>query len=62
MGPERKPDQREGRAICNLYNVTTSQEALTRLIDGLTDRAGNLASGCVYPEQLVAIIRNGDNS
>ena len=39
----RTPNSSEGRAICNLYNVTTSQEALTRLIDGLTDRAGNLA-------------------
>ena len=41
--------------------MTTSQEALTRLIDGLTDRAGNLASGSVYPDQLAPIIRNGDN-
>ncbi|ODT57637.1 MULTISPECIES: SOS response-associated peptidase [Paracoccus] len=46
--------------MCNLYNVTTSQEALTRLIDGLTDRAGNLASGSVYPDQLAPIIRNGN--
>ncbi|GLC62435.1 hypothetical protein PLESTB_001899300 [Pleodorina starrii] len=28
---------------------------------GLTDRAGNLASGCVYPDQLAPIIRNGDD-
>ena len=41
--------------------MTTSQEALTRLIDGLTDRAGNLASGTVYPDQLAPIIRNGDD-
>lgn len=41
--------------------MTTSQEALTRLIDGLTDRAGNLASGSVYPDQLAPIIRNGDD-
>lgn len=48
------------KAICNLYNVTTSQEALTRLVEGLTDRAGNLASGSVYPDQLAPIIRNGE--
>lgn len=53
-------NQHEGRTICNLYNVTTSQEALTRLIDGLTDRAGNVAPGNVYPDQLAPIIRNGD--
>ena len=41
--------------------MTTSQEALTRLIDRLTDRAGNLASGSVYPDQLAPIIRNGDD-
>ena len=41
--------------------MTTSQEALTRLIHGLTDRAGNLASGSVYPDQLAPIIRNGDD-
>ncbi|MEQ5796263.1 hypothetical protein LZ686_16635 [Paracoccus sp. NFXS7] len=41
--------------------MTTSQEALTRLIDGLTDRAGNLASGSVYPDQLAPIIRDGDD-
>jgi len=60
-GPEREPDQREGGAICNLYKVTTSQAALTRLIERLTDRAGNLASGSVYPDQLAPIIRNGDD-
>lgn len=41
--------------------MTTSQEALTRLIDGITDRAGNLASGSVYPDQLAPIIRNDDD-
>lgn len=41
--------------------MTTTQEALTRLIDGLTDRAGDMASGSVYPDQLAPIIRNGDD-
>lgn len=45
--------------MCNLYNVTTTQEAMIRLVDGLTDRAGNLEPGQIYPDQLAPIIRNG---
>ncbi|MEQ5796242.1 hypothetical protein LZ686_16505 [Paracoccus sp. NFXS7] len=41
--------------------MKTSQEALTRLIDGLTDRAGNLTSGSVYHDQPASIIRNSDD-
>lgn len=51
----------EGGAICNLYNHTTPQEALVRLIDGLTDRSGNLAPGSVYPDQMAPIVRNGED-
>ena len=37
-GPRDGREPAEGGAICNLYNHTTPQEALVRLIDGLTDR------------------------
>ena len=58
-GPRNGREPAEGGAICNLYNHTTPQEALVRLIDGLTDRSGNLAPGSVYPDQMAPILRNG---
>lgn len=49
--------------VCNLYTQTTSQEAMRRLFKGqiFNDRAGNLAPGRVYPDQLAPIIRH-DNA
>lgn len=44
--------------MCNLYNNTTTQEAMRRLFP-LKDRVGNLAPGRVYPDQLAPIIRHG---
>ncbi|WP_313137760.1 SOS response-associated peptidase [Paracoccus jeotgali] len=46
--------------MCNLYNQTTTQEAMRQLFRGLsvTDRLGNLAPGKVYPDQLAPIIRH----
>ncbi|WP_336390905.1 SOS response-associated peptidase [Paracoccus aestuarii] len=58
---EDRAQQQEGRAICNLYNVTSTQEAMIRLVEGLTDRAGNVAPGSVYPDQLAPIIRHGED-
>lgn len=50
--------------VCNLYNQTTTQEAMRQLFKGLTmtDRAGNVAAGKVYPDQLAPIIRHDGNS
>lgn len=50
----------EDETICNLYNQTTTQEAMRQLFKGLemTDRAGNVAPGRVYPDQLAPIIRH----
>lgn len=45
--------------MCNLYSNTTTQEAMRRLFPGLSDHAGNLAPGSIYPDQLAPIIRNG---
>lgn len=47
--------------MCNLYNVTTNQEAIRRLFDGIHDRAGNIAPGQVYPDGMAPIIRHGDD-
>lgn len=45
--------------MCNLYNVTTNQQAIREIFGGLHDRAGNLAAGQVYPDQLAPIVRHG---
>ena len=34
---------------------------MRRLVADLTDRAGNLAPGSVYPDQMAAVIRHGDD-
>ncbi|MBK4216147.1 SOS response-associated peptidase [Paracoccus caeni] len=47
--------------MCNLYSNTTTQEAMRQVVKGMTDHAGNLAPGQVYPDQLGAIIRHGDD-
>jgi putative SOS response-associated peptidase YedK len=47
--------------MCNLYSNTTTQELMRRLFTGLTDRAGNLAPGLLYPDQLGAIVRHGED-
>ena len=47
--------------MCNLYNHTTSQEAMRQLFQGVTfhDRAGNLPVQLeIYPDYLAPIIRN----
>ena len=46
--------------MCNLYSNTTTQELMRQLFSGLTDRAGNLAPGQLYPDQLGPIVRHGD--
>lgn len=48
--------------MCNLYSNTTTQEAMRRIFDGLSDRAGNLKPGRVYPDQMGAIVRHGDGA
>lgn len=48
--------------MCNLYNVTTTQEAMRRLFADIDDRAGNLAPSNIYPDQLAPIVRNGDSA
>jgi putative SOS response-associated peptidase YedK len=47
-------------AMCNLYNVTTNQEAIRQIFADLHDRAGNVAPGQVYPDQLAPIVRHAE--
>lgn len=48
--------------MCNLYNVTTSQEAIRKIAGAMKDHAGNVQPGQIYPDQLAPIIRHGDGS
>ena len=46
-------------AMCNLYNVTTSQQAIIDFSRALRDIAGNLEPSIdVYPDRLAPIVRN----
>ncbi len=47
--------------MCNLYSVTTNQEAIRRLFGVAWDNAGNLPSlqGGVFPDQEAPVVRNG---
>jgi putative SOS response-associated peptidase YedK len=56
--------RRKGSPMCNLYNITTSQEAMRRLFPDQSwiDRAGNVEAGDVYPDQMAPILcRDGDD-
>jgi putative SOS response-associated peptidase YedK len=46
--------------MCNLYNVTTTQQAIIEWSRALRDISGNLEPSIdVYPDQLAPIVRNG---
>jgi len=45
--------------MCNLYNITTSQEAIRRWTRALRDILGNLEPSIdIYPNQLGPVVRN----
>ena len=47
--------------MCNLYSITTSQEAMRRLMNVAADRAGNLpAMPAVFPDAMAPVIHEGD--
>ena len=49
-----------GRPVCNLYSITSNQEAIRRLFAVARDRAGNLPpSPAVFPDQIAPIVRQG---
>jgi putative SOS response-associated peptidase YedK len=55
------PDARlVSRAMCNLYNISTNQEALRALVSSFDDLLGNLEPSIdVWPDRMAPIIRNG---
>lgn len=47
--------------MCNLYSLTTSQEAMRRLFEGIDDRLGNLPPlPGIFPDYAAPIVRNGE--
>ncbi|OPH82435.1 SOS response-associated peptidase [Nitrobacter vulgaris] len=49
--------------MCNLYSITTNQEAIRRLFGVFHDRAGNLPSlPSVFPDQEAPVVRNEDGN
>ena len=48
-----------GRPICNLYNLTTNQQAIRDTVGAMSDRLGNLEPSLdVYPDRLAPVVRN----
>lgn len=47
--------------MCNLYNVTTNEEAIRQIFAGLHDRSGSVAPGQIYPDQLAPIVRHASD-
>ncbi|WP_334193546.1 SOS response-associated peptidase [Pararhodobacter sp.] len=46
----------EDEIVCNLYNQTTAVEAMRRLFPGISNRAGNIETGDVYPDRTAPIV------
>ncbi|OIQ78873.1 hypothetical protein GALL_394120 [mine drainage metagenome] len=58
--PEVPFGRQEKEDVCNLYSMTTAQEAMRRLFPGLSDHAGNLPPlPEIYPDRTAPIIRTG---
>lgn len=48
--------------MCNLYSMTTNQEAIRRLFRALNQRVGNLPSyPAIFPDNLAPVVRNGSD-
>ena len=49
------------QVMCNLYSITTNQDAIRRLFAVTSDMAGNLPSmPGVFPDQEAPVVRNHD--
>ena len=47
--------------MCNLYNMTTNQDAIRDLVGTLNDNAGNLEPSIdFYPDRLALVVRNSN--
>lgn len=52
-------DSMEDRPICNLYNLTTNQQAIRHLAGAMLDSLGNLEPSLdVYPDRAAPVVRN----
>ena len=48
-----------GRPICNLYNLTTNQQAIRDITGAMSDSLGNLEPSLdVYPDRPAPVVRN----
>lgn len=46
--------------VCNLYSMTTAQDAIRQLFEDLQDQTGNLpAMPAIFPDQMAPVVRNG---
>ncbi|WP_299682526.1 SOS response-associated peptidase [uncultured Roseobacter sp.] len=46
--------------MCNLYSMTTAQDAIRQIFEGITDNTGNLAAlPGIYPDTMAPVVRNG---
>jgi putative SOS response-associated peptidase YedK len=60
VGCRRRADARRFLAMCNLYSVTKSQEAIRAVSNAMRDVAGNLPSlPGVFPDYAAPIVRTG---
>jgi putative SOS response-associated peptidase YedK len=61
-GRDRAPRWKDGRFVCNLYSMTTNQEAIRRLFGVAVDNTGNLpAQPGIFPDYSAPIVRNTAN-
>ena len=60
MLPSEVPSQeKEDRLICNLYNLTTNQQAIRDLARAMTASLGNLEPSLdVHPDRPAPVVRN----
>jgi putative SOS response-associated peptidase YedK len=47
--------------VCNLYNISIGPQAILELTRAVTNHAGNLEPGKIYPDYEAPIVRTGDD-
>lgn len=47
--------------MCNLYSLTKGPQAILELARAMTNRAGNLEPGNIYPDYAAPIVRQGED-
>jgi putative SOS response-associated peptidase YedK len=55
-----RDDRARGNALCNLYSMTESQQAIRDLVRAMKDRTGNLPPlPGIFPDHAAPIVRGG---